>query len=332
AALAGIARIKTGERPEAFAATPAAGASAAVFAPAATLATRSRSELAAVYLRLAIYLDEGNSLARYFLGDYLRARDLGAEARQVLAETPASSTYHVPARVTAAWTFLDEERDEEAVALLEALVAETDAPLARVALGDSYRAVKRFEEGVEIYSRLIAETGGLIEVRHWRWFYFRGICLERSGRWDEAEADFQKALELVPDQPSVMNYLGYTWVDRGERLDEAFELIRRAVDLRPDAGYIVDSLGWAHYKLGQYEEAVVHLERAVELEPDDPTINDHLGDAYWQVGRRLEAVFQWRRALSLNPEEIEIAKIEAKLDDGGPQDASSRLASPHRDP
>ncbi len=154
-------------------------------------------------------------------------------------------------------------------------------------------------------------------------FYFRGICYERSHQWPNAEADLKKALELYPDQPLVLNYLGYSWVDQGVHLDEGMDMIRRAVEQRPDDGYIVDSLGWAYFRTGNYDEAVKNLERAVELKPDDPTINDHLGDAYWRVGRTLEAHFQWSHAKDLNPEPEDLPKIEAKLKDGLPDDTSS---------
>ena len=137
-------------------------------------------------------------------------------------------------------------------------------------------------------------------------------------QWDKAEADLKKALELFPEQPQVLNYLGYSWIDQGVNLDEGMRMIRRAVEQRPEDGYIIDSLGWAYYRLGQYDEAVKHLERAVELKPEDPTINDHLGDVYWRVGRMQEAKFQWSHAQDLKPEPEELPKIEEKLKIGLP--------------
>ena len=154
-------------------------------------------------------------------------------------------------------------------------------------------------------------------------FYFRGICYERSQQWPLAETDIKKALQLYPDQPLVLNYLGYSWVDKGVHLDQGMDMIRKAVEQRPDDGYIVDSLGWAYFRTGNYDEAVKNLERAVELKPEDPTINDHLGDAYWRVGRTLEAHFQWSQAKDLKPEPEDLPKIEAKLKDGLPPDTSS---------
>ena len=155
-------------------------------------------------------------------------------------------------------------------------------------------------------------------------FYFRGICYERSKQWPKAEADLKKALELFPEQPHVLNYLGYSWVDQGINLDDGMAMIKRAVQQRPDDGYIVDSLGWAYFRIGNYEEAAKQLERAIELKPEDPTINDHLGDAYWRVGRVLEAKFQWAHARDLKPDPEDLPKIEEKLKNGLPDETSSQ--------
>ena len=184
------------------------------------------------------------------------------------------------------------------------------------------RGRKQFAECAEVYSKGI-DTIAKAEKSNWVIYYFRGICYERSKQWPKAEADLKKALELFPDQPHVLNYLGYSWIDQGVNLDEGMRMIKRAVEQRADDGYIVDSLGWAYYRIGNYEEAVKHLERAVELKPEDPTINDHLGDAYWRVGRTLEARFQWSHARDLKPEPEELAKIEEKLKSGLPDDPSS---------
>jgi Flp pilus assembly protein TadD len=184
-----------------------------------------------------------------------------------------------------------------------------------MALGTILRGRKQFGECAEVYSKGV-NTIVNVDKPNWLIFYFRGICYERSKQWAKAEADLQKALSLSPEQPHVLNYLGYSWIDQGVKLDEGMAMIRKAVEQRPDDGYIVDSLGWAHYRTGNYEEAVKHLERAVELRPEDPTINDHLGDAYAKVGRELEARFQWSHARDLKPEPEDLPKIEEKLRTG----------------
>ena len=162
---------------------------------------------------------------------------------------------------------------------------------------------------------------------NWTLFYFRGICYERSKQWPKAEADFKKALELNPDQPLVLNYLGYSWVDQGLNLDEAFKMLRRAVELQPNDGYIVDSLGWAHFKLGQYQEAAQTLEKAIDLKPADPVVNDHLGDAYWRINRRTEAHFQWNHARDMGPEPEDLAG-DSEKDRSGLPDVTTDTAAP----
>jgi tetratricopeptide (TPR) repeat protein len=181
------------------------------------------------------------------------------------------------------------------------------------------------------YETAISMAGPAPTRNDWNLFFQAGIAHERLKQWPRAEAHFKRALELYPDQPQVMNYLGYSWIDMNMNLEEGMDLIRAAVDLRPNDGYIVDSLGWAHYRLGDYEDAVRELERAVELRPADPTINDHLGDAYWQVGRKLEATFQWNRALANDPDEELKPKIELKLVEGLPEEDGAVPATANGD-
>ena len=190
-----------------------------------------------------------------------------------------------------------------------------------MALGNIERGRKKFADCADTYSQGIDALPAGNDKANSVCYYYRGICEERSKQWSKAEADMRKALELQPDQPHVLNYLGYSWIDQGINLDEGMKMIKRAVEQRPDDGYIVDSLGWAYFRIGNYEEAVKNLERAIDLKPEDPTINDHLGDAYWRVGRTLEAKFQWAHARDLKPEPDELPKIEAKIENGLPDDS-----------
>ncbi|OWJ78159.1 tetratricopeptide repeat protein [Haematobacter genomosp. 1] len=223
--------------------------------------------------------------------------------------------FHV-AEMGRASALYDGGRTEAALEAMEQLAKSSpDVLSVQVAYGDMLRRQEKFAEAAQSYDRAIALLG-TPGPQHWPLFFARGIAFERSGQWPKAEADFRKALELAPDQPAVLNYLGYSYVERHEHLDEALGMIQRAVDARPDDGAITDSLGWALFRLGRYDEAVGHLERAAELMPVDPVVNDHLGDVFWAVGRKLEADFQWRRALSFNPEEDEAARIRKKLSIG----------------
>jgi tetratricopeptide (TPR) repeat protein len=274
-------------------------------------------DLALLYDRFAVALRPNFALAQLLLSDILTAQDRAEASLTVLGQIPPDSPYAWPAELRRAANLDMIDRSDEAIAALQALVAAQPTRAgAAMQLGDLLRAKKRFSEAVAAYDTAIHRLAAAGLRERWSLFYSRGIALERSGQWKKAEADFLHALELKPDQPLVLNYLGYSWVDRGENLKRGLDMIKRAVALRPEDGYIVDSLGWAHYRLGQYAEAVKYLEKATELVPEDPTINDHLGDAYWRTGRPREARFQWQQALQFGPQKDEIKPIEAKLGQG----------------
>ncbi|WP_239451722.1 tetratricopeptide repeat protein [Elioraea rosea] len=292
------------------------GMAEALLGLAGALRQQEAGEFALLLLRLSLSLRPDFAPASILLADVFendRRYDAAAEA---LASVSFSSPYAPMAQMRAAILLDRQARTDAAVAGLDSLASANPArpePLAR--MGDMLRSRSRFSEAARAYDRAIARLGAP-DRRHWPLYYARGIAHERAKDWPAAERDFLTALDLAPDQPYVLNYLGYSWVEQGRELDRARRMIERAVELRPHDGHIVDSLGWVLYRLGDYRAAVRWLERAVELEPRDSVINDHLGDAYWAVGRHAEARFQWRRALHLGPEPGAIAKIEAKLRDG----------------
>ncbi len=327
-ATAGLARLDAGEEAGPFAATPAEGAAYAFFAPALTYADHNQLAPAIINLRIALHLDPENDALRYQLGRTLSQGGDDAAARLELAKVSDASPYALDADIAEAFAYVrDDAQVDPALKTLERAIARTGAARATFAKADVLRGAERYADAFGLYDAMVADLDdAALETSDWRLFYARGVTSERLGKWTEAEADFRQALELSPNQPSVLNYLGYSLVDRGEKLDEAFALIRRAVAARPDAGHIVDSLGWAHFRLGEYDEAVRHLERAAALSPSDPTINDHLGDAYWRVGRQLEAAYQWRRALTLDPEPEMAQTIQIKLDEGLPPRQSTPVS------
>ncbi len=293
-----------------------AGAAEALYGTASALAKDRAREAATIYLRLALYLRPNFPIAQTLLADIYELDRRWDRAIEVYRAIDGASPYSWNARIRLAWVLNQLDRKDESVALLRRMAeerpAETDA---LVTLADILRGQQRYARAAQRYSEAIGRIAE-IDERHWALYYARGIALERSKRWPLAEADFLKALELSPEQPLVLNYLGYSWADQGINLERAVDMIERAVALRPSDGYIVDSLGWVLFRLGRYADAVGHLERAVELRPEDPVINDHLGDAYWRVGRRAEARFQWRRALSYGPEAQLVPIIENKLEAG----------------
>jgi tetratricopeptide (TPR) repeat protein len=312
--------------------SPQTGAAEALYGIGATLTRRGGEDLALVYLQLALYLAPNHPLALLSLADLYESVKKPAMAIKVYERMPASSPLKRNAQIQLAIDLDAADRTEEAIKILKGVTAEDSKDIEAVmALGNIERGRKKFADCVVTYSQgidILPKTSDKSADKNtWVYYYYRGICEERSKQWSKAEADMRKALDMQPEQPHVLNYLGYSWIDQGINLDEGMKMIKRAVDQRPDDGYIVDSLGWAYYRIGNYEDAVKNLERAIDLKPEDPTINDHLGDAYWRVGRTLEAKFQWAHARDLKPEPDDLPKIEAKIEHGMPDDTSSAASA-----
>ncbi len=288
--------------------------------------SRQGDELPAlIYLRLSLYLRPSNDLTAVTLASLFEQLKQGDQVIAAYQIVPGSSPLKLGADIQIALELDSMGKTDEATQRLAQIIAARPHDVETLsALAELQRSAKKYVEAAATYDQAIAAVA-IPQRENWTLFYFRGICYERSNQWPKAEADFKKALELNPDQPLVLNYLGYSWVDQGLHLDEAFKMLRRAVELQPEDGYIVDSLAWAHYKLGHYDEAVKLLERAIELKPGDPVINDHLGDAYWRVGRQLDARFQWNHARDLNPDPDDLPKILDKIEKGMP-DASPPTA------
>ena len=280
---------------------------------AATLRQQEALETSQIMLRFALDLRPGFTPAKLVLADALSAGRNLNQAQATLATIPKGDPLAPIVTVRRA-SLLERMGDvPQAKALLEELAdAEPDRPEPLAQIGGMLRAKEDFTAAIEAYDRAIARIAAPNRA-NWPLFYERGVALERSGQWPRAEADFRFALELAPDQPNVLNYLGYAWADRGEHLVEASGMVQRAVAQRPNDGSIIDSLGWILLRQGDAPGALKQLERAVELEPEDPVINGHLGDALVAVGRKREAEFQWRRALNLKPDPDDKRAIETKL-------------------
>jgi len=297
------------------------GLSQLFYEVAESLAGETDPGLVLIYARISEYLDPATVGATLVAAAVLEEVENYALAADAYARVPPEHEAFAQAQLGRAQALRRMERVEEAIETLENLIASRpDLAPVHAALGDTYRFEQRFAEATPHYDDAIALYDA-DRPAQWSVYFARGITLEREGRWAEAERDFRKALELSPDQPSVLNYLGYSYVEMRENLDEALDMIQRAVAARPFDGYIRDSLGWVYYRLGRYEEAVGEMERAVELMPIDPVLNDHLGDTYWAVGRIREARFQWSRALSFvtdetNIEELNPDRIRRKLEVG----------------
>ncbi len=310
-----VKRLDGGAKPPVRVKTARDGVAEALFSLAGSIRQQDSFETM-LFARLALHLKPRMDIAKLLVAEVLEGDERLAESNAVYRQIGRTSGFSWSARLRIASNLDRLDKTEQAVLELRSLAQERkDRYDALVSMGDILRRRERYREAADAYADARARIPNL-EPRHWTLLYAIGIAHERLKEWPKAEPAFLKALELQPDQPFVLNYLGYSWVELGRNLDRAKGMIETAVEKRPTDGYIVDSLGWVLYRLGDLPGAVKNLERAVELRPEDPTINDHLGDVYWLVGRKNEARFQWQRSLILEPEKDLEAKIKDKLENG----------------
>ena len=315
-AAAGLARIKAGVKPDALVTKPEDGAAEALFGIASALTDQSSVDVSILYLRLALYLRPGLDLGAVLLADRLEGLQKYEDAIEVYRTVDKSSAYFRLASVEIALDEARLQKNDAAIADLKVITSTDPTDIdAWTALGDTYRSSQKFAEASDAYDHAIALLGPG-SAKDWPIYFARAVSEEGAKNWNAAEVDLKKALQLAPDEPAVLNYLGYSYIDQNRNIPEALAMLEKAHALKPTDGYIADSVGWAYFKLGRYADAARTLENAVELIPGDPTINDHLGDAYWRVGRKVEAKFQWSHALSFGPEVDQKALIEKKLKDG----------------
>ncbi|MEO1206924.1 MAG: tetratricopeptide repeat protein [Pseudomonadota bacterium] len=322
-----LERIKRGDKIGLLVKTPSEGLAEVFYGLGEALTGEGGVSIGLLYLQMALYLEPDQSFALAALAnahETTKRYDAAISTYQRIgSDTPLRSAIEI----RKAFNLNSLGDVEEAKALLETVAARDPSDIKPLdALGNIMRSKKRYAEAIEYYTRAI-DLIDKPDRRHWSFYYSRGTCYERIKNWPAAEKDLKKALELFPDQPLALNYLGYSWVDQNKNLKKGMKLIEKAVALKPDDGYIVDSLGWAHFKLSNYKKAVKYLERAVELRPEDPILNDHLGDALWRVGREREARFQWDLALSLNPEPEDLLKIKDKIAAGLPEKRQARATT-----
>ena len=289
-------------------------AAEAMIAPATALLAEKQEEIALAYLRMALRLDPGRNEAWLLVGDILDGNGDAPGARAAYAKVNSGASQYAAARIKLAWSYQEAGDKDAALAAARETVAQrpTDQD-AQVTLADLLRADERYDESAKVLDGLIGPNG---EAADWKLLYMRAVDFEESDRWADAERDLQIALKKRPDEAELLNFLGYSWIDRGVRLPEAMAMVQKAVDLQPQSGAMIDSLGWGYYRMGNYASAVDQLEKAIVLEPGDPDVNNHLGDAYWKAGRKVEAQFQWRRVLTLDPTPKLKAEVEAKLAQG----------------
>ncbi|MDG1417082.1 MAG: tetratricopeptide repeat protein [Maricaulis sp.] len=293
-------------------------AARAGFGPAVWLASETSIDLSVIYLRMLQRLDPSYVPLRDQIAGTLQRLGLPDAALEAYASID-EGPFARGARIDEILLIARQSRMEEATFMARSLVERDGFEEAQLILADLLRSQSLCDEAVGLYTHVINARASRGVASDWRFHYYRGSCLEQMDRWDEAEPDFLTALELSPDEAEVLNYLGYTWIDRGENLEDGFAMIERAAGMYPEAGFIIDSLGWAYYRLANFEMAVMVLERAVVLDGSSVAANMHLGDAYWRVGRTLEAGFQWRHSLDLDIDDQQRADLEQRLQSGLPE-------------
>lgn len=273
--------------------------------------------IAEAYANISHYLNPEFSHAKLLLAKIASEQKNYSRAIEILQSIKSPEYLSWQARLQLARIYHERKQNDKALVLLEQMAKENlNDKDALLTLGDLLVEEKNFQRAAEIYTKAIERNGNEYKKEDWIMFYARGIAFERAKEWEKAEADFFKALELNPNHPEVLNYLGYSWLLMNKNIEKAKEMLKTAVTLRPTDAHIIDSYGWALFKIGEYKAAVKYIEEANILMPQDPTTNDHLGDVYWMLGRKKEANFQWERAIIFNPEPEDRIIIEKKLKDG----------------
>lgn len=308
-----VARLR--DRPVASAAD---GVAEAFLGLGATLQAADRPDSALLMLRLALIARPDFSAARLLAAELLGDQHKDADALALLNGIAADDPLGPVADLQIAE--LRRRQGDPAAALLvlgrlEHLFPHSPLPFGEAA--DILRATHHPKEAVQAYTQALANAAPL-GPRDWVLLYNRGIAYDDAHDWPRAVADFHHALKLLPNQPLVLNYLGYSWADRNQNLPEAQRMIETAARLRPDSAAIADSLGWVLYRRHDIAQAVAVAQHAAELAPEDATINYHLGAVYWAAGRHLEARYQWQRALTLAPDAPLATKLRGLLRTGGP--------------
>ncbi|WP_425410901.1 tetratricopeptide repeat protein [Hyphococcus sp.] len=271
-------------------------------------------------IQMSLYLYPEFDHAQWLAGRILNIYGDSDSAIDMMKRIPSSSPFFEQAQIDIASGLLGLERTEEALKVLRDASRRPGAvDEARFQYANLLIAEQRFDDAIKVFDELIEELPADPPENAWRFFIARAAAYIDNDQWENAEKDLIRAVDIAPKQAVALNYLGYSWAERGENLERAFELIEQAVALEPNSGAYIDSLGWAYYQQGDYQNAVGHLEHAASLEPSDPTITDHLGDVYWRLGREIEAQYQWRHVLLLEPSEKLRASIEKKLQNGLPE-------------
>ena len=315
-----IAKIKGGEKTNQKFITDAKEGFSEVLAEAARVLYNSGyyDELLP-YLQLALYLQPTNDEMKMILASTYENSNNYLKAVEIYQTIPASSDFYLKSRVLVAHNLYDHGDKQSAYDHLTYVIDKSNIKstnFAVLTLADLYRKDLQFEKASILYSKVL-ENSDEKSINDWSIYFARGICFERINNWNLAEKDLLHALKLEPQQPDLLNYLGYSWIDRNKNLEEATQMVVAAVKARPNDPQIIDSMGWIFFKSQNYDMAAEYLEKAAEITPYDSVINDHLGDTYWKQGRHNEAIFQWKRALKYDArKDLSVIDVNNKIENG----------------
>ena len=311
------ARLAAGKAPAAEIATPAAGVAELLLRIAVDLNAQQVPEAALRFARLSTFMAPANSEGWLITAELLAAANQSQASLAALERIPADDIFAERAVQRRLAVLVDAGRPDEAIARARAAAMADSAPLeAWVRYGDLLAQTEKYDEAAAAYERALAlYKDGESSAPLWSLHLLRGNVYTQAGNWVEAKAALQEAYKLAPRQPVVLNFLGYSQLERRENLAEAERLIQEASRLQPDDAAITDSLGWANYIRGDIPRAIELLERAARGQPADPAINEHLGDAYYSAGRRFEARYAWRAAL-IYAEGKAVDRLKGKIDVG----------------
>ena len=274
------------------------------------------------FTRIALYLAPDFDHAQRLAGAILNAYGDNTHALAMLRRIPKSSAFYEQAQIDIAGGLIGLGREKEAEKVLRDAARSGRSQEVKFTYANLLASQDRHREATQIYGKLIASLPEDPPEDAWRFYVGRAASLMELDNWPDAETDLKRAVEVAPKEAAALNYLGYSWAERGENLEQAFKLIEQAVAIEPNSGAYIDSLGWAHYQRGEYEIAVGHLEQAASLVPGDPTVTDHLGDVYWRLGRKVEAGYEWKRVLELEPPEKLRDAVKRKLEEGLPEEGA----------
>jgi len=278
-----------------------------------TFSSDFTNNFAIVYSHFSLYLKKDFEVAQLYLAELLEEKKRYVEANNLYEKIKPSSNFYWHSKLKKARNLELLGDSEKSIPILKEMSNEKQERHDSLKLlGDIYRNYNKYKEAIKFYNEAVSRIQK-ISSEHWELLYSRGMAYERNNQWIKAEKDFLKILELVPNQPDVLNYLAYSWIEQDSNLEQAKKFILKAASIKPRDPYIVDSLGWAYYNLKEYDKAIKELEKAIDLKPTDPIINDHLGDAYLKVDRKLEALYQWKKAIQFKPENDLEKKIEKKI-------------------